>query len=505
MQDDGQRAAAGEPQADGRGLDYAGRKTGMGRRPRVWPAVLLVAIIWGWVGVTEVANLSMFGKFMGMMATTFPAMLAFLVWWLCDRTHRGERLLGVGAFVALGVGSTLLMSRSFNAVMWLLLVLPWVFTAWAAWAVIARRRPLATRRRGLVVTLAVAWCALLVTRAEGLGGGGEWQLKWRWQPTAEERTFANWSLPAGASATTASAGGATSQATRRAADGDWPEFRGTNRDGVVRGTTIATDWAKTPPKLLWREQAGPAWSSIIVVGDRVFTQEQRGQAEAVVARDAASGREVWAYADAVRFTESMSGVGPRATPTFAEGRIYALGATGILNCLEATGGGKIWSRDLVADTGAAVPIWGFSSSPLVVDGKVVVYAGGPGQNGLVAYDAQSGAPAWKVAAGRNSYSSPEIAEVAGERVVLFWGETTLVAVDPKTGATRGTYNVGGTWGTLQPRVLGGDQIVLVSDSASQAIKVRRDADKWVTDTVWYKPKRGNTKTFTYTTVIQCPD
>jgi outer membrane protein assembly factor BamB len=132
-----------------------------------------------------------------------------------------------------------------------------------------------------------------------------------------------------------------------------------------------------------------------------------------------------------------------------------------------------------------VPDWGFSSSPLVVEGKVIVFAGGPGENGLVAYDAQTGTPGWKVAAGRNSYSSPEMADVAGERVVLFWGENTVVAVDPKTGATRGTYATGTVWGTLQPRVIaGGEQIVLVSDTASQAIKVRRDGDAWVTDTIW---------------------
>jgi outer membrane protein assembly factor BamB len=249
---------------------------------------------------------------------------------------------------------------------------------------------------------------------------------------------------------------------------------------------IGTDWAKTPPKLLWKERVGPAWSSTIVVGDRVFTQEQRGAAEAVVCREAASGREVWAHADAVRFTEAMSGVGPRATPTFAERRLYTLGATGMLNCLDAASGTKIWSRDLIADTGAKVPVWGFSSSPLVTDGKVIIFAGGPGENGLIAYDAANGTPSWKVAAGTNSYSSAELADVAGERVVLFWGETTIVAVDPKTGAKRGTYTVGGNWGTLQPQVLGsgGDEIVLVSDAASTAIRVKRDGDHWTTESLW---------------------
>jgi outer membrane protein assembly factor BamB len=187
----------------------------------------------------------------------------------------------------------------------------------------------------------------------------------------------------------------------------------------------------------------------------------------------------------VRFTEAMSGAGPRATPTFADGRLYALGATGMLNCLDAATGAKIWSRDLVAETGAKVPIWGFASSPLIAEGKVIVFAGGPGENGLVAYDAAGGGPAWKIAAGASSYSSAEIADVAGERVVLFWGENTLYAVDPKTGASRGQYAVGGAWGTLQPQVLnGGDQVVLVSDATATAVRVRKDGDGWATEPLW---------------------
>jgi outer membrane protein assembly factor BamB len=463
-------------------VGYASPKTGLAPPPRVWPAVVLVALIWAWVGVMAVADLSMMGKFMGMMATTFLALLAFPIWWAADRTHRGERRLGVGAFVGFGILATLL--APLGVFPWLLLVLPWVFTTWMAWAVVSRRKAVAVRRRGLVVALALGWCALLLTRTEGLSGEGRWQLKWRWSRTAEEQAFANWSASSAKPSTTPTEGTATS-ATLHATDGDWPEFRGPKRDGAIRGVRIGTDWAKSPPKLLWKERVGPAWSSMTVVADRVFTQEQRGAAEAVVARDAASGREVWAHANAVRFTESMSGVGPRATPTFADGRLYTLGATGMLNCLDAATGAKIWSRDLIADAGAKVPIWGFASSPLVTDGKIIVFAGGPGENGLLAYDASTGTPAWKVAAGTNCYSSAEIADVAGERVVLFWGETTVVAVDPKTGAKRGQYDVGGQWGTLQPQVLGGgDTIVLVSDSASTAIRVKRDGDKWATESLW---------------------
>ena len=124
---------------------------------------------------------------------------------------------------------------------------------------------------------------------------------------------------------------------------------------MVRGTNIGTDWKTAPPRLVWRQRVGPAWSSVIVVADRLFTQEQRGEKEAVVCHDAGTGKTLWVHEDAGRFWESVSGAGPRATPTFADGRIFALGATGVLNCLEAGTGKRIWMRNIAEDAGAKPP------------------------------------------------------------------------------------------------------------------------------------------------------
>ncbi|HMP08458.1 MAG TPA: PQQ-binding-like beta-propeller repeat protein, partial [Lacipirellulaceae bacterium] len=159
---------------------------------------------------------------------------------------------------------------------------------------------------------------------------------------------------------------------------DWPGFRGAQRDGVVRGTSIRTDWDAAPPVRLWKRRVGPGWSSIVVVGNRLYTQEQRGENEAVVCCDADTGRPVWVHEDAARFAEAMGGVGPRATPTFHEGRVYSLGATGVLNCLDAATGRLRWSRNVADDGQGRVPYWGFCSSPLIVDDCVIVFAGGGG-------------------------------------------------------------------------------------------------------------------------------
>ncbi len=158
-------------------------------------------------------------------------------------------------------------------------------------------------------------------------------------------------------------------------------MRGPTRDGVVTGITIATDWEKHPPRQIWKQRVGPAWSSFAIVGGRLYTQEQRGESEAVVCLDPDIGREIWAHEDAARFWDGQAGAGPRATPTFSDGKIYTLGATGILNCLDAATGAVAWSHDIVADSGAPLPMWGFASSPLVVDGVVIVYAGAAEKQG----------------------------------------------------------------------------------------------------------------------------
>src|SRR5262249_35150369 len=157
--------------------------------------------------------------------------------------------------------------------------------------------------------------------------------------------------------------------------------------------------------------------SVVVIGDRLYTQEQLGPKEAVVCLDISTGKTIWSHQDAVRHEDVQGGAGPRATPTFADGCIYSLGATGILNCLDAETGKHKWFRDIAADAETKVPMWGFSSSPLVVADLVIVFAGndrGDGEKTLLAYHRDSGKPVWTAQAGQRSYSSPQLATVGGE-------------------------------------------------------------------------------------------
>ena len=119
---------------------------------------------------------------------------------------------------------------------------------------------------------------------------------------------------------------------------DYPQFLGPNRNPVLHGIKLARDWSAHPPRLLWRHPIGAGWSAFAVVGNFAITQEQRGKQEMVVCYGLKSGDIKWMHSDAARFEEIPTGVGPRATPTIVQNRVYTLGATGILNCLDlATG------------------------------------------------------------------------------------------------------------------------------------------------------------------------
>jgi outer membrane protein assembly factor BamB len=269
--------------------------------------------------------------------------------------------------------------------------------------------------------------------------------------------------------------------------GDWPGFRGPNRDSVVHGVKLATDWNTSPPHAVWRRRVGPAWSSFVAVGDRLFTQEQRGEMETVVCLAAETGQEFWAHEDPARFSDGQAGAGPRATPTFDAGRIYSFGATGLLNCLDAATGSAIWTRDVTRDCDGQAPMWGFSSSPLIVDGMVVVYAGGTIDQALLAYRANSGELAWKAVTGEVSYSSPQLASIGGQEQILFLSERGLTSVAPDSGDVLWNHEAlhPKIWRAVQPRLVGDSQVLIGSEDLGLVLLDVAQADgDWIARQQW---------------------
>jgi outer membrane protein assembly factor BamB len=393
--------------------------------------------------------------------------LAVVVWWLgFSRAAWVERLGAVVLAIAAVLGAARIVHPSIaTGMMGLMLplyALPVLAVALVAWAAASRGRPDGLRRATLAATIFAATGGFALVRTDGILGAGGSELRWRWSPSAEQRLL---------SATEGAPAAATAKTSPPAAEqaADWPGFRGPQRDGVVRGgLRFATNWVASPPAELWRRPVGPAWSSFAVQGGFFCTQEQRGEDELVVCHRLDTGEPVWRHADAVRFWESNAGPGPRATPTVAGGRVYALGATGRLNALDAATGRPLWSRDAAADTGAKTPMWGFSGSPLVAGELVIVAAAGR----LTAYDAATGEPRWTGPARGGGYGSPHRLTLGGVDQVLLLSDDGVLGVAPADGAVLWEHAWDGA-AIVQPALTAEGDLLLATGGPSGGLGLRR--------------------------------
>jgi outer membrane protein assembly factor BamB len=425
---------------------------------RLWPGVVIVALQWlarfGLPAVME--DGSMYAVMAG-----FAGFFAIVVWWLFfSRAPWFDRIAAIVVMIAAMAATFPFLDVSIRTgamgMIFPLLAVPGLCLAFVIWAVVSRPWSVAVQRMTMVAAIVIACVAWTTVRTGGFTGAFDNDLAWRWTPTAEDRVLALPDdtpqtptvvapSPAPVAATrpiptTATASNLTAAVphptgeTTPAADGvkasiDWPGFRGRDRDGIVRGVRIATDWAASPPKELWRRPIGPGWSSFSVHGDVFYTQEQRGDDEIVAAYRVSTGAPVWKHRDKARFWESNGGAGPRGTPTIGNGRVYTLGATGILNVLDASTGRVIWTRNAGTDSNTRIPDWGFSASPWLVDDLVIVAVAGK----LIAYDVLTGNPRWVGPDGGPGYSSPHLVVIHGVPQILLLDAKGATSVSPTDG------------------------------------------------------------------------
>jgi outer membrane protein assembly factor BamB len=265
---------------------------------------------------------------------------------------------------------------------------------------------------------------------------------------------------------------------------EWPGFRGPNRDSILRGVQIAADWTTSPPKQIWRRPIGPGWSSFAVDGNIIYTQEQRGADEMVAAYKLSTGEPVWRHRDRARFWESNGGPGPRGTPTLHNDRVYTMGATGVVNALDARTGAVVWSRNGEADTGATLPEWGFSSSPLVINDLVIVATSGR----LVAYEIATGKPRWTEKSKGGSYSSPQLMTIDGVTQVVLLNGGGASSFAPDTGKMLWGYDWTGA-AIVQPAVIAhGEMLISTADMmgglGTRRIAVAQSDGAWKVDERW---------------------
>jgi outer membrane protein assembly factor BamB len=230
--------------------------------------------------------------------------------------------------------------------------------------------------------------------------------------------------------------------TAHASRNYWTNFRGPNRDGRYDEMAVLTQWPAEGLKPVWKQPIGVGYASFVVADGRAHTIEQRRGQEVVTAYDVATGRELWKQGWNAAYSDS-TGDGPRATPTWDDGRLYALGATGELRCLDAKTGSVVWGRNILSDNQASNLSWAMAASPLIVDDKVIVLPGGTSGKSVVAYNKMTGAPVWKSQNDAAAYVSPMLVTLAGRRQIVVVSSSRVMGLVPEDGAVLWSY----TWDT----------------------------------------------------------
>ena len=283
-----------------------------------------------------------------------------------------------------------------------------------------------------------------------------------------------------------------------AAADDWAGWLGTSRDGVYRETGIVDSIPASGLPIKWRKPIAGGYAGPAVADGKVFVfdyQKRGGDAfndpgqrarlngtERLLALDAQSGETLWQYSYERPYEISYP-AGPRATPTIDDGKVYLLGAEGDLICLSAADGAEVWKRNLPEDFATEVPIWGFSSHPLVDGELLYTMVGGPGQ-GVVAFDKATGEVRWKALDVKAGYCPPRIIQAGGVPQLIVFHPEGVQSLDPKTGAAYWDIPVSPAYemSIAQPMIAG--DLMYVSSIHTEAVMIRLGTDAPTATEVW---------------------
>jgi outer membrane protein assembly factor BamB len=268
--------------------------------------------------------------------------------------------------------------------------------------------------------------------------------------------------------------------------GDWPQWRGVNRDGVVAAFNEPKAWPEQLT-LKWKVDAGLGYAAPIVVGNRVYLFERREPDEVLRALDAESGKTVWESKYPAPFkpnpaATSKHGTGPKSTPTFANGKLYTLGMSGIVTAFDAASGKQVWQKPAPP----VEPMYHTAMSPLVDRGLVILHVGGHDNGALTAFSAETGEVRWSWKGDGPAYGSPIAVNLAGTRQIVTLTQDNLVGVSAENGELlwRRPFSVRATRNAVTPIVHGEAIIVSGLGRDVTAFTVARDGGKWTTQDVW---------------------
>jgi outer membrane protein assembly factor BamB len=443
---------------------------------RLWPGIIIVMIQWTLrfgipiiVPNDIITQLGVFGGLLGGVAV--------IIWWAffskADRIERwGYIVLMILSLVVTSQFLDVSIKTGMMGLMFTIYSIPVLSLAFVLGLIISHRLSKRTRYAWMIVAIFLGSGLWTLLRTDGMNGSARNDFAWRWAKTAEERLLTQ--------AGDESSAPVMAQTASKTED-EWPGFRGTHRDGIIYGTKLSADWSASQPAELWRYPIGPGCSSFAVDGNLFYTQEQRGENEVVSCYNLLTGKPVWKHADKSRFYDSHAGAGPRSTPTLANGNLYTLGATGILNALDASNGSVLWSCNAAVDNQVEVLLWGFTGSPLVIGDVVIVALSGK----LAAYDIGNGKLRWSCADGGNSFSSPHQVLLDGVLQILLMSKSGIISVEPDSGKELWNYSWPLESRILQPAVIAGGDLLLTGEmNGIRRISVSHEQNKWAVKELW---------------------
>lgn len=273
---------------------------------------------------------------------------------------------------------------------------------------------------------------------------------------------------------------------------DWPGWRGPNRDGVWSETGILESFPAEGLKIRWRVPVGPGWSSPVISQGRVFTMDAqlmpRKAFERVLCFDEATGKELWKFSYDVSYPEwalnPEQGGKPSSTPIVDAGKVFAVGSSGQVHCLDALSGARIWDVQLAKQYKIAE--LSVRSSPLIDSRLLIVFTGGKPGASVVALDKNSGKEVWKALDDTVSNSSPIVIDAGGKKQLIVWTDESVASLDPLSGRTYWRERVVTSNNDSIPTPVVGKDQLLVS-----GLMLKLDRDKPAASVLWPDTKAAS--------------
>ena len=289
-------------------------------------------------------------------------------------------------------------------------------------------------------------------------------------------------------------------AASTASAADWAQYRGPKSDGSSP-EKISKSWPATGPRALWKVPSTGGFSSFVVASGKAFTLELRNiesaDQETLVARDAGTGKELWQQALGTMkindggqsgTKDNSGGDGPRSTPAIDGGRVYTVSAKLVVSCFDAASGKTVWRHDLAKEFAGRNISWMNAASP-VIEGDLLFVAGGGPDQSLLAFDKKDGSVAWKAFDEKMTHATPVAATLHGKRQVVFFLQSGLLSVEPKTGKELWRHPFPYKVSTAASPVVAGDIVYCSAgyDVGAGAAKITKDGDKFTATELYRFP------------------